>query len=259
MGQRLDSDRKLGIATNMLKRNIERSDIIRIAGIALFLGLAVWGVAMFARSFGAITAAEKTGNFLQDMQASAIQMKEYIAVQYPKAGVAVMLFLQALHVVASVIPSTIISFANGMIYGLWKGLLICTIGSAVGTAISFYLARLLGRRALTLFVSQKNIDKMEKMISGDTSAFLLLLLFIVPSPKDFFAYFLGLTNMKASKYFLISAVGRIPGTLTTIYLGTLALNQNPNYGLIIGCTVAALILTVLSFVFKDKLLSIGKK
>jgi uncharacterized membrane protein YdjX (TVP38/TMEM64 family) len=244
---------------NILKRKIEVSDVVRMAGIAVFIGLVAWAAVLYTRSFGEVTAADGAGNFLQNLQASGIKMKDYIAVQYPKTGLLIMLFLQILHVVVSAIPAAIISFASGMVYGMWGGMLISIVGTAMGTAVSFYLARLLGRRVLTLFVSEKNIAKMEKMIDGNTSTFVLLVLFIIPSPKDFFSYFIGLTNMKASKYFLISAAGRIPGMLITTYLGTVALNQDPNYALIIGCTVFAVVVSIFSFTFKNKIMALLNK
>jgi len=146
-----------------------------------------------------------------------------------------------------------------MIYGFWWGMLVNIVGTAIGTAISFYLTRLLGRRVLTLFVSEKNIAKMEKVIDGNTSMLVMLVLFIIPSPKDFFAYFLGLTNMKASKYFLISLIGRIPGMLISTYLGVHILDAKPDYWLLIGCTVFAVSASVLFVVFKDKIMALLKR
>ena len=243
----------------VLKRKIEAGDIIRIAAIVAFIALLAWLVTVYTRTFGAVTASDKSGTFLENLRQSGLGMKAYIVETYPGLGLVIMMFLQILHVVVSVIPAALISFASGMIYGFWGGMLISIVGTAMGTAISFYLARLLGRRVLTLFVSDKNIAKIEKMLEGNTSFLVMLFLFIIPSPKDFFSYFIGLTNMKASKYFLISAVGRIPGMLITTYLGTLALDQNPNYWLIAGCTVFAVTLSVLVVIFNDRIMSVLKR
>ena len=246
-----------------LKRKIEAGDIIRIAGILIFAGLAVWLTILFTQKFGAITANGGqpgklsdnllSGRFLDNLLESAQSLTDYIRVNYGGYAAVVLALLQFLQVVITAIPAAITSFASGMIYGVWGALLISIIGTALGTALTFYLTRLLGRRVLTLFISQKNIDKMENFIDADTSTFVLLVLFILPSPKDFFPFFVGLTKMKAWKFFLISAIGRIPGMFVTSYLGATVANRN--WALLIGMTAFAIIASVLFVVFNKRLMA----
>jgi len=239
---------------------MEAGDWIRIAAIAAFLGLLVWAAVTYLRTFGQFTgieAAERTGNWLQrwlnNMFASGAAFRDYISVQYPRSGLAVMFFLQILLVVIAAIPALIVSFAAGMIYGMGWGMLINIAGTALGTVVSFYLARLLGRRVLTLFVSEKNITKIEKLLDGNTSLWVLLFLFVIPSPKDFFSYFIGLTNMKAPKYFLISLFGRLPTMLATAYLGAHILDRN--YVPLIVCLGLCILAAVVFVIFKDKIIA----
>jgi len=248
------------IKKSILKRKIGVGDIVRIGMILAFIGLMIWAAVMYMRTFGQITtggAMEQTGNWLQrwldNMTASGIAFKDYISAQYPKTGLAVMFILQILLVVTAAIPSMLISFASGMIYGMGWGMLTSIVGAAIGTAISFYLARLLGRRVLTLFVSEKNIVKIEKILEGNTSFWVLLFLFAIPSPKDFFSYFIGLTNMKASKYFLISVVGRIPTMLAIVYLGAHILDRS--FIPLAVCFAFLVLAAVLFMIFKDKVMA----
>jgi len=245
---------------SILKRKMEAGDWVRITAIVVFLGLLVWAAVMYLRTFGQIAAvetAEQTGNWLQNwlnnMFASAAAFRDYISLEYPGSGLVVLFFLQALLVVIAAIPALIISFAAGMIYGMGWGMLINIAGTALGTAISFSLARLLGRRVLTLFVSEKNIAKIEKLLEGNTSFWVLLFLFIIPSPKDFFSYFIGLTNMKASKYFLISVLGRLPTMFATVYLGAHILDRN--YIPLAVCLGFTLLAGVFVVIFKDKIMA----
>jgi len=247
----------------VFKRKPEAGDIVRIGAILVFIGLVVWAAVVYMRTFGQLAAAEameQTGNWLQrwldSMAASGAAFKEYICAQYPNAGLAVMFFLQILLVVVAAIPAILVAFACGMIYGMSWGMLVNIVGTAIGTAISFYLARLLGRRVLTLFVSEKNIARIEKMLEGNTSFWVLLFLFVIPSPKDFFSYFIGLTNMKASRYFLISLVGRIPSMLVTVYLGAHILDRN--YIPLAACLALMILAAVLFAIFKDKLIALLK-
>jgi len=151
-----------------------------------------------------------------------------------------------------------VQFACGMIYGPVACVITGTIGTAIGTAVSFYLARLLGRRVITLFLSEKAIAKAEGMLAGTTSTLVLLVLYFLPSPKDFFTYFIGLTNMKAPRYFLISAVGRIPAMLS-IALMSYNLLDKPNYLLIGAVAVFSVVVFSLLVVFKDRLLRLAAR
>jgi len=247
-----------------LKRQIEAGDVIRIAGILIFTGLAVWVTILFTRYFSAYTAGgDSSGTFLENLlsgkyvdhlMGAAESLANDLANQYGAYTMLILGFLQFMQVVITAIPAAITSFASGMIYGVWGGVLISMVGTAIGTALTFYLTRLLGRRVLTLFISQKNIDKMEGFIDADTGMFVMLILFIVPSPKDFFPFFVGLTKMKAWKFFLISAIGRIPGMFITSYLGATVAQRN--WGLLIGMTIFAVAASVSFVVFNKKLMAL---
>ena len=240
-----------------LKRKIETPDIIRMIGIAVLLGLLIWGGIFYTRTF--LSSGESSGNFLDNMRYSGLHLQEIIVDQQPILGFMIMMFLQIMPVIISAVPSSLTSFVGGMIYGFGGGMFITVVGAMIGSSISFFLARLLGRRVLTLFVSRKNIEKIEGMIDGSTSTFVLLFLYIIPSPKDFFSYFLGLTNMKFWKFFTISAVGRIPGMVVTVYFGTLALGEDPNWTLIVTVTAIAAVVSVLSVVFSKQIIAALKR
>lgn len=233
----------------LLKRKIEPSDWVNFAAIVVIVGLLAWAAAAYMKYFGRFN----TGDVLE----SAEQLKNYLAAAYPRAGLVVMTLLQAFQVVLSVIPAAMISFASGMIYGLGWSLVIGTIGSAIGTTISFYLSRLLGRKVVTLFVKEKTMLKLEGMLSGDMSMIVLVVLFILPTPKDFFPYFLGLTNIKAWKVFVIAALGRLPGMFVTCYMGSTILNRN--YVLLALSVVFMSVVMILFVVFRDKIIAALKK
>ena len=248
----------------VLKRKIEAGDIVRMAGILVFVGFIVWMTVLFSKKFEVITAGagpsaggqpggSMVGNFMDNMLASAQSLTRYISVNFGAYAALILMFLQFLQVIVTAIPAAITSFASGMIYGVWGALLISAVGTAMGTAVTFYLTRLLGRRVLTLFVSRKNIDRMENFMDADTSALVMFFLFVIPSPKDFFPFFVGLTNMKAWKFFLISFLGRLPGMFVTSYLGATAAQRN--WPLLIGTTAFAITVTALFVIFNNKIMA----
>ena len=231
-----------------LKRKPQMRDYLNIAAILILIGLFIWIGIAYSNTIGEM----KTG----DLLSTAENLRDYI-LSFGNAGILVIILLHILQVVVSAIPSVLVQFAGGLIYGMGIGMITGLIGIPIGTAISFYLSRFLGKRVVTLFVSEKDIDKIEALVSSNTSALVLLILFILPTPKDFLAYFVGLTNMKAFKFFLISAVGRLPGMLMATYLGAHIFDRN--YVLIVSVVVFCSIFTLLVFIYKNKILSLISK
>ena len=242
---------------SILKRKIEAGDIVRFAGILMSVGLAIWVTILFSQKFNEITASGQSGTFLENLLASGLALKDYIVVNYPRTGLLALLFLQFMQVIVSAIPSSLTSFASGMVLGLPMGLFISSLGSLLGTIVTFYLTRLLGRKILTLFISKKNIEQAEAMLAGNTSTLVLFILFILPTPKDLFAFFYGLTNMKASKFFLIATVGRIPGMFVTSYLGSHI--EDRNWPVLIFFTVFGVVVTLAFVIFGNKIMALLKR
>lgn len=230
------------------KRKLEKRDRLNIAVILILAGIFVWIGIEYTKMFGEIKGG--------DLISSAENLRQFI-LSYGNAGIIVTVFIHALHVIISFIPSALVQFVGGMIYGMGGGMLVGLIGIPIGTAISFYISRIFGRQVVTLFVSEKNMNKLGGVVSSDTSAMVLLFLFIIPSPKDFFAYFIGLTNMKASKFFIISFIGRLPGMIITTYFGAHVFDRN--YALIISAAVICGIVSLIVYIFKDKILAAFSK
>lgn len=231
-----------------LKRKLKKSDFLNITVILILLAFFIWIGIGYTKTFGKVN----TG----DLLSSAENLRQFI-LSYGNTGLLIMVFMHVLQVVISLIPSMTVQFVGGLIYGVPIGMVTGIIGILIGTTISFYLSRLLGRRVVSLFVSEKSLDKLEGLIESDTSAVVLLILFILPTPKDLFAYFVGLTKMKASKFLLISAIGRLPGMLVATYLGAHIFDRN--YAMIIGVAVACSLLFLLLYIFKGKIFNIISK
>jgi uncharacterized membrane protein YdjX (TVP38/TMEM64 family) len=232
----------------ILKRKPEVSDWINIVVILLFIGFAIWVARRYAFVFREIQGS--------DLSSSAENFKTFI-LSYGNIAAFVLIGLLAFQVIISVIPAALVQTVAGMIYGVPLGILLGIVGIALGTTIAFHISRLLGKRVVTLFVSKKNLDKVDHMLSGRTSSFVLLLLFILPTPKDMFPYVFGLTEIKFSKFLLISTLGRLPGMLVASYLGRQLLEGNY---LLLGALIAfCLLVTVLFFVFQEKIFAFLRK
>lgn len=232
-----------------LKRKPELRDWLNITLIIIIIGVIVWLGNEYTRVFGAAGG---------DLASSAENLRQLL-LSYGPFGIWVLIFLHVFHVVVSFVPAVIVQFGGGVVYGMLTGMLAGYAGMLVGTTISFYLSRLLGRRVVTLFVDEKTIHKLDGLISGNISAIALFLLFLIPFPKDFIAYFIGLTKMRFDKFLLIDILGRTPGMLISTYMGAHILDKN--YALIIGMIILCLVLTLITYICRHKILAIvaGKR
>ena len=231
-----------------IKRRLKTRDWLHIITILLLIGL----LALIGRAYGKAFGHMQDGNLLL----AAENLRLFI-LSYGRWGLAIMAGLHALHVLIAFIPAAMIQFVGGLIYGMGLGMLSGIIGVALGTAVSFYLSRLLGRRIVTLLLSEKTLHKLDGLAVSDRAAWVLLLLFILPVPKDFLAYLAGLTNIRACHFFLISAVGRLPGMFIATYLGAHILQRNY---LLLGLAVVLCVATILlSYLYRDRILEFAIK
>ncbi|MCL2514166.1 MAG: VTT domain-containing protein [Oscillospiraceae bacterium] len=231
-----------------LKRKLEKRDYINLAVIAIIIICFIFAGVKYRQAYSGIKG--------EDFFSSAENLKELI-LSFGISGQILVFALHALQVIVSVIPTLVLQFSGSLIYGFAGGMALGFGGILAGTAVSFYLSKLLGRRIVTLLVSEKNIGKIEKVINGGISALALAALFIFPFPKAYIGYFIGLTGMKAPKFFLIAMLGRLPGMAITSFLGANILGRN--YAAMAAVIITAVILSSALYLFKDKFLAGIKK
>lgn len=164
------------------------------------------------------------------------------------AGVFVL--LQALQVVASPIPGELLGVAGGFFYGRLFGFFLSLTGLALGSWIAFELARGLGRPLVQRFVKKEFLDKFD-FLTTDTGALISLLLFLIPGPKDYLCYLLGLSRMKVSTFLLVTIAGRMPGVFVLTAQGAnLGSGQYAAAGLI---ALLSLAIVLVAYLFRERL------
>ena len=135
---------------------------------------------------------------------------------------AVLIFigLQALQVVAAPVPGELSGFAGGVIFGPLWGVVYSTIGLTIGSWVAFMLARLLGRPLVERMVSAETIQRYDYVMKHK-GLWLAFLMFLIPGfPKDFLCYLLGLGHMRQRDFLMVSAFGRLLGTVLLTMGGT---------------------------------------
>lgn len=184
---------------------------------------------------------------------SVDDIKNYLE-KYEMASSFVYIGLQILHVVISVIPAQPFHLASGYVFGFWQGYLLSMTGIALGTAVTFYLAKILGRDAMYLFFGEKKIVKRIDQMNSKRSFVILFVIFLIPGlPKDPIGYAVGLSRIKIWHYLIIALIGRTPGIMGTILLGSM-IEDKSYVGIIIIATIAS-ILFILGLAYGKRITS----
>ena len=132
-----------------------------------------------------------------------------------------MMGIMAVQIILAFLPGEPVEIAAGFAFGPVEGAVLCLAGAAAGSAVVFFLVRLLGMRVATLFITKEKFQSISFMRSTKCLHLLTFVLFFIPgSPKDVLTYFMGLTPMKAAVFLPLSTAARIPSVFTSTVGGS---------------------------------------
>lgn len=121
-----------------------------------------------------------------------------------------------LQVIVAVIPGEPMELVAGYAFGSAEGTALCIIGATLGGVPVVLLVRRFGMKAVEIFFPREKIDSLKFLKSSRKRDLWVFILFLIPgTPKDLLNYFVGLTDMKMSRWLLISLVARIPSIVTS--------------------------------------------
>jgi uncharacterized membrane protein YdjX (TVP38/TMEM64 family) len=173
--------------------------------------------------------------------------------EYETASFFAYIGLQIFQIVVSILPGQALQFAAGYAYGFWKGLLLSLAGVALGTVITFYLARLLGREALHVIFGEEKFSKFIHTLNSKRSFIVLFVIFLIPGiPKDIFTYAAGVSELRISAFLALSMVGRTPAMIGSIMMGSMF--YNGSYLGLIVLAIAAVVLFIAGITHRDNLI-----
>jgi len=149
---------------------------------------------------------------------------------------------QIVQIVIAVIPGQAAQFAGGYAVGLFSGFAVCMAGVIVGTALSYAIARLLGRDFVTFFFSRRTTFDIEEKMRSKRAHALVFVLYLIPMlPKDAVAYVAGACGYPLKLLLLISTIARTPAMLLGIAMGA-QLRSGNTTALIVLLAVSAAVL-----------------
>ena len=150
------------------------------------------------------------------------QNKDFLTAQYSAQPVLVSLIFGLIYITVTALSipgAALLTLAAGAIFGLLYGTVIASIASTIGATLAFLGARYLFRNS----VEKKFHERMNVINQGlhKEGSFYLFTLRLLP----IFPFFLinlvmGLTNFSVWRFFLVSQIGMLPGTLVYVNAGT---------------------------------------
>lgn len=169
----------------------------------------------------------------------------------------VFIFLQVVQVVAAPVPGELTGFIGGYLYGPVLGTIYSTIGLTLGSWLAFVLAHFFGMPLLEKIIKPAVVEKFDHFMEHQ-GILVSFFLFLIPGfPKDYLCYIMGVSRMPAGTFLVISAAGRLLGTIMLTVTGSSA--RNGQY-VLLGCFVGVgIIIFVAAYYYQDKLLELLKK
>lgn len=160
------------------------------------------------------------------------------------------ILIQMIQVIICILPGQPIQFASSYMFGVIPALCLSLIGAVIGTTITFYLSKLLGRDMVNLIFDKDKVDDYHRKLNSGKGLALAGLIYLIPGvPKDLVSYVAGISEMKFRPFILVSSIARIPGMLGSLLFGSFV--ESGNY-VAIGILVLVIIIFFVIFYIKRK-------
>ncbi len=135
---------------------------------------------------------------------------------------ALLMIFQAL---VAPLPAFVLTFANGLAFGTFWGGTLSLSSATLAAAISFWLARALGRGPVEALVGKAGLESSDRWFER-WGVYAVLITRLVPILSfDVISFAAGLTRMGFWGFLIATAVGAAPATFVYSYLG----GRTPQY------------------------------
>ena len=139
------------------------------------------------------------------------------------------------------VPSILVSTANGLLFGVFTGVIISWLAETVGVIISFLLMRTILRETAKKIIEKSNSLKKVDEISGKNGFKLMLFLRTIPYfPSGLLTALGAVSSISIRDYMLANLIGKFPSTALEVVVGHDAVLMKEHSGrlmmVIIGAT-----------------------
>ena len=155
---------------------------------------------------------------LEHLKSSRDQLQGLFAEQ-PALTLGIYFAVYVIATAASFPGAVILTLAAGALFGFWLGLLVVSFASSLGALLAFLVARYLLRDTVQRRFG-RTLSPINEGIARDGVFYLLTLRLVPVFPFWLINLVMGLTPISATRYYLTSQVGMLPGTAVFILAGT---------------------------------------
>ena len=127
--------------------------------------------------------------------------------------------LMILQALAAPLPAFLITFANGLAFGVLWGGLLSLVSASAAAAIAFGISRALGRGPVEALVGKAGLESADRWFER-WGHYAVLAARLVPIISfDVVSFAAGLTRMGFWRFLVATSVGATPATFVYAYLG----------------------------------------
>ena len=145
-------------------------------------------------------------------------LRDYIA-GYGALAPLVSALLMVLQSVIAPLPAFLITFANGLLFGVWWGAALSWSSAMLGAALCFFIARTLGRPVVVKLLSESAMNTSDRFFQRYGQHTVLIARLVPVISFDVISYSSGLTGMRFLGFAVATGIGQLPATLLYSYLG----------------------------------------
>ena len=159
----------------------------------------------------------------------------------------IMVGIMTAQIIVALVPGAPVEMAAGYAFGLWGGVGLCLIGTAIGNAIVILLTRVFGMRMVRLFMDDDKILALTQKLTREQKRMdlMVFVLFLIPgTPKDLMTYVAGLLPIPLARYLILTSTARIPSMIGNALGGSMLGRQNYRAAMITMAVVVLISLIV---------------
>lgn len=189
---------------------------VRWIRVALALGtLAVFGLA-YLLSAGFRSEVDRAAGILY--RGDVAGLRDYI-LSFGAWAPVVSALLMVFQALAAPLPAFLLTFANGLAFGVFWGGMLSLASATLAAAVSFWLARALGRAPVEALAGKAGLESADRWFAR-WGTYAVLVARLVPIVSfDVVSFAAGLTRMRFWGFLVATVIGMSPATFVYSYLG----------------------------------------
>ena len=181
------------------------------------------------------------------------EIESYIRSFGSVRGGVITMFLSFIQVISIVFPGTPIWVAAGVVFGWWKGFLLCQAAFSASNVAVFVLSRKLHGKLDEIFVGGESEGKFRFMTDSDYPEYMVFLADMVPLvPNGAVPYIAARTDITTGRFAAAMTLGSVPQILAYCAVGNRILQGDWLFaGILFGGLLAVIIAL---YVFRERII-----